>query len=260
MDEKKRAGMDEEITIDLVEIALLLRQKLIYIILFALLGGILAGGYSKFFITPTYTATSKIYMVSASSDSVVNLSDLQLGTNLAADYKELILSRPMMESVVQNLNLPMKPTALKRYVSVTNTGSSRILYIRAVTPEPQLSADIANEFARQAVEWLPEVMETNAPNIAEEAVPPTGKSAPNNTRNAIIGAVLLAVLYIGFCIARYLLDDTVKSAEDVEKIFGIMPLTSIPEEAGLAGEEKEKRQARLAALSQIRKGKGARVK
>lgn len=243
---------------DLLEILLLFRQKLKYIILFAVLGGALAGCYSRFFITPTYMATAKIYMVSASRDSVVNLSDLQLGSNLASDYKELILSRPMLESVVQNLNLSVSPAALRRSMSIVNTESSRILSIRAVSPNPQLSANIANEFAHQAVSWLPEVMDTNAPNIAEEAIPPTSKYAPNNTRNAMLGAVVCAVAYFAFCVIRYLLDDTIKSAEDMERYFGIMPLASIPEEAEITSSEPQRKASRPGILRVS--GKGARVK
>ena len=258
MNENKAAVSEATEEIDLLEILLLFRQKLKFIILIAVLGAAIAGCYSKFFITPTYVATAKIYMVSASRDSVVNLSDLQLGSNLAYDYKELILSRPMLESVIKNLNLSISPASLRKSTSIVNSESSRILSIRVTSHNPSLSANIANEFARQAVDWLPEVMETNAPNIAEEAVPPTGKSAPNNTKNAIIGAVVCAIVYFGFCVIRYLLDDTVKSAEDMERYFGIMPLASIPEEAEITYDEPQRKPSRLSALLLSRKG--ARVK
>ena len=259
MNEKNAAEVAAPDEIDLLEILLLFRQKLKFIILFAVLGAVIVGCYSKFFITPTYVATAKIYVVSASRDSVVNLTDLQLGSNLASDYKELILSRPMLESVVQNLNLSVSPAALRKSVSVVTTESSRILSIRAVSHNPQLSANIANEFARQAVTWLPEVMETNAPNIAEEAIAPTHKYAPNNTKNALIGAVVCAIAYFGFCVVRYLLDDTVKSAEDMERYFGVMPLAVIPEESEITYEESQQHKpSRLSTLLLSRKG--ARVK
>ena len=259
MKQNNNAVMDDTIEIDLVEIFLLFRQKLKFIILFAALSAVLVGCYSKFFITPTYVATAKIYMVSASRDSVVNLSDLQLGSNLASDYKELILSRPVLESVVNNLDLSLSPAALRKSVSIVSTESSRILSIRVVSPNPQLSANIANEFARQAVTWLPEVMETNAPNIAEEAIAPTHKNAPNNTRNALLGGLICAIAYFSFCVIRYLLDDTIKSAEDMERYFGIMPLASIPEEAEITYEEPQQHKpSRLSTLLLSRKG--ARVK
>jgi len=258
MDENKKPMLDEQEGIDLLEIALLFRQKLKFIILFFVLGAVLAGCYSKFFITPTYTATSKIYMVSASRDSVVNLSDLQLGSNLAYDYKELILSRPMLESVVQNLNLSVTPASLRKHTSIITSESSRILSINVTSPNPQLSANIANEFAHQAVSWLPSVMEHNAPHIAEDVIAPTQKSAPYNTRNALLGGLICAVVYFAICVIRYLLDDTVKSADDMERYFGIMPLASIPEEAEITYDEPQRKPSRLSILRLS--GKGARVK
>lgn len=102
MDQEK-VTQSGEMEIDLLELLHLLRQK-IWIVLAALLaGGILAGAATYFLIKPTYEASALLYVVSASNDSVVNLSDLQIGTNLTADYEELLLSRPVMESVIHNL-------------------------------------------------------------------------------------------------------------------------------------------------------------
>ncbi|MGK5436959.1 hypothetical protein ACSNNV_17015, partial [Faecalibacterium prausnitzii] len=46
-----------------------------------------------------YQASSSIYVVSASNNSIVNLTDLQIGSQLTADYQELMLSRPLRVSV-----------------------------------------------------------------------------------------------------------------------------------------------------------------
>ncbi len=232
MDEnRKRPGAEEEITIDLAELFFLFRKKLSHIILFALIGAILAGAVTYFGITPKYTSTAKIYIVSASSDSVINLSDLQLGTNLTTDYKELMLVRPMLESVIRNLNLQgMTTNALKKMISINNTSGSRVLNITVTSTDPQMSADIANELARLSTEWLPSVMAIREPNIAENAIAPTARSSPSYSRNVVIGALAVAALYMALCVIRYLYNDTITSSEQMEKYFGIVPLTAIPEE------------------------------
>ena len=96
---------EQEIEIDLLEIFYYLRAKLGWLILSFVLGGLAAGCITYFLITPKYTATSKIYMVSASSESVLNLSDLNLGTSLSQDYEELIKLRPVFNEVIGNLEL-----------------------------------------------------------------------------------------------------------------------------------------------------------
>ena len=233
MDANKRNGTDEEVTIDLVEIFYLFRSKIVWILLVAIVGALVAGVFTYFLVTPKYQASSQLYIVSASNDSVVNLSDLQIGTSLTADYKELVLIRPMLESVIHNLGLDMTVKELRGMISVTNTSGTRILKITATTTDPQLSADIANEMATVAVKWLPEVMETNAPNIADYAVVPTARSSPSYSKNVIIGALIAAVAYCAFLVIRLLMNDTIVTAEDMEKYFGAMPLTTIPEEAGV---------------------------
>lgn len=241
MDEnRKRPVMEEEVTIDLAELFFIFRKKISHLILFTLIGAILAGLITYFGITPKYTATAKIYIVSASSDSVINLSDLQLGTNLTADYKQLMLVRPMLESVINNLHLKgISTAALKKMISITNSSGSRVLSITVTSSDPQQAADIANEMAILSTEWLPSVMAIREPNIAETAIPATHRSSPSYTRNVVIGGAAVGILYIVLCLIRYLYNDTITSSEQMERYFGIVPLTAIPEEDE-ANDEKEK--------------------
>ena len=222
----------EEMEIDLRELLHLLRQKILIILTALLVGGILTSVATYFFIKPTYKASSLLYVVSASNNSVVNLADLQIGTNLTADYEELLLSRPVMESVLQNLKLRETTSVkeLREMLSITNKNGTRILEISATTGDPKLSADIANEVAELATTWLPAVMECNEPHVAEEAVAPTHRAGPSYVRNTVIGALVLALLVYGVYVVRYLYDDSIRTEEDMEKYFGVTPLAIIPEE------------------------------
>ena len=233
----------EEMEIDLRELLHLLRQKILIILTALLVGGILTSVATYFFIKPTYKASSLLYVVSASNDSVVNLSDLQIGTNLTADYEELLLSRPVMESVLRNLKLRETTSVkeLREMLSITNKSGTRILEISATTGDPKLSADIANKVAELATTWLPAVMECNEPHVAEEAVVPTRRAGPSYVRNTVIGALVLALLVYGVYVVRYLYDDSIRTEEDMEKYFGLMPLAVIPEENDTAPEEESAR-------------------
>ena len=89
--------------------------------------------------------------------------------------------------------------------------------------------NIANQMAKTTKVQLPKVMESPSPTIVEEAVLPTQKSAPSMKRNVLIGALLMIVLVAGVLTVIYLMDDTIKTSEDVEKMFGVMPLSVIPD-------------------------------
>ena len=229
----QRPGAEDEI--DLVELFYLLWGHAWQIILCLVLGAGLALGYTKLLVTPLYQATSSIYIVSASNNSVVNLTDLQIGAQLTADYQELILSRPLLEDVIENLELtngegePMSTAALSRMITITNTDDTRILKVTVTSPDPQESADIANELIDQACIYLPQIMETEEPNLVEEAIPPTQKSSPSTARNVVLGGLLGACLACGVLVLRYLMNDTFVTPDDVVKYLGVQPLAVIPE-------------------------------
>ena len=219
----------QEDEIDLVELFYLLWGHMLQIIACVIVGGAAAFAYTYFLVTPMYQATSKMYIVSASSNSIVNLSDLQLGSQLTADYQQLLLSRPLLEDVIDTLELNTSVRALGRLVSIGNPDDTRILTITVTYPDPQLASDIANEIARQAAVYLPRIMESPTPNIYEEAVVPTQKSSPSYSRNTLLGAMALAVVYCGILVVRYLMDDSFKTPEDINRYFGVQPLAVIPE-------------------------------
>ena len=89
--------------------------------------------------------------------------------------------------------------------------------------------NIANTLADKAVTYLPKLMGISAPNIAEEAITPTVPTSPSTKKNVALGGILALALIVGIYTVRFLMDDTVKTAEDVEKIIGVMPLTVILE-------------------------------
>lgn len=227
--EIRTAADNDEIEIDLAEIFYYLKSKLKWLILVFVLGALAAGSLTYWLIVPRYTATAKIYMVSASSESVLNLSDLNLGTSLAEDYAELIKIRPVFNEVADKLGLSYEYEEMLEMVKIETVGNTRLLAVSAESTDPKEAQGIANGLADAAVTYIPRLMETSTPNIAEYAIVPTKKSSPNLAANVIIGALLSTVMLMAVFVVRYVMDDTLNSVEDVEKLFGAMPLTIIPE-------------------------------
>lgn len=223
------AMVDDGGEIDLVEIFYLFWGHALQIILCAILGGLLAFGYTRFLITPLYQAEAKMYMVSASAGSMISISDLQLGSQLTSDYKQLMVSRPLLEDVIESLDLNMGYGALKGMISVSNPADTRILSVTVTSSDPNLSCQIANELVDQAVDYLPRVMECDEPNVVERAVVPGGASSPNYARNVFFGVLLGVVACCAVLLIRFLVNDTFVTAEDLTRRFGIQPLASIPE-------------------------------
>ena len=120
--------------------------------------------------------------------------------------------------------------------------------------------NIANQMAKTTKVQLPKVMESPSPTIVEEAVLPTQKSAPSMKRNVLIGALLMIVLVAGVLTVIYLMDDTIKTSEDVEKMFGVMPLSVIPDVQieGFAMDEDDGKQTFADRIRRKKKKGGAK--
>lgn len=220
---------DDEKEIDLIDMGMALLEKLPYIILCLLVGAVLFNAYAYFMIKPTYQSTAKLYVVSASDDSIVNLQDLNIGSSLTADYEELMLSYPVLDQVINKMNLDMTSEELAKMISLVNPSDTRVLQIVVTSTDKQQACDIANTLADVAVQYLPDTMSTNAPNIAQVARVADKKVGPSYLKYTAIGALLGALIYCMIIIIGYLMDDTVHSSDDMEKYFGIVPLTVIPE-------------------------------
>lgn len=234
---------DDAVEIDLVELFYYLRHKLIWLILAFLLGGTITGLISYYLVTPKYEATAKVYMVSASTDSLINLSDLNLGTSLSEDYEEMLRIRPVYEKITEELKLDYDYEDFLKLIDISTVGNTRVLQISVETKDPEESKNIANLLADHAENYLPDLMETSEPNVAEYAILPEKPSSPDILKNTIIGAFVALLLLGGSFTVRFVMDDTFKSAEDVDHVFGIMPLTVIPESDSkdLKGRKRKKK-------------------
>lgn len=221
-------GGDDETEIDLGEIFYLLWTHIVQIVGLFVAGAVVVFLLTFFLVTPKYTATSRMYITSG-SNSVVDLSSLQVSTQLKSDYQELIKSNSILQDVIDNLSLDEDVDTLKGQISVTNPSDTRILNLSVTTTNAQLSADIANELAKQAKTYLPKVMKSDEPNVFEEAQVPDKKSSPSYQKNAVIGGLLAALLYCAVIIIKHVTNDTFVTPEDINKVFGVQPLATIPE-------------------------------
>ncbi len=236
-----------EVEIDLLELLHHFRQHIVLIFLGFLIGAIIAGSITQFAITPKYTATAKMYMVSSSSQSVVDLTDLNIGQSISKDYVELLKTRPIVEGVIQEQGLDYSYSQLLGMMSLSVIADTRIIKINVTSIDPKEAMNIANALAEKGVKELPKVMETPEPHIAEYAIVPVHKSSPSLSKNTVMGALIGLLIMMAIFTVQFLMDDTFKTAEDIEKEFGVMPLTVVPEgkiEGLEPTEDKKKRSKR----------------
>lgn len=233
---------NEELTIDLAELFSVLWSKIYLIILVGLIAALAAFAGTKIFITPEYTSSTSMYMLTRSqSGGTITSSDLQTGTQLTQDYMEMVKSRSVLEQVISVLNLDMSTQELSSSVTTENKTNTRILTISVSNEDPELVQEIANTLRETVSVKIREIMEIDAVNTIEEANLPSAPSSPNVMRNTMLGGILGVLITAGILVIIFLFDDTIKTPDDVEHYLGLNILTSIPV---TEGEEKGKKTKR----------------
>ena len=245
-------NINDEIEIDLIELLYLLKIRLWIILLTAVILAAGTGLISSFLITPMYQSTAKLYILSKST-SITSLADIQLGTQLTQDYMVLIKSRPVVTQVIENLELDMTYEELVNIITISNVNNTRILAIQAEYPDAYMAKQIVDEFAKVSKSQIARIMDTAEPTIVEDGYASSRPSSPNIKKNVLIAAMVGVVLSSGIIIALHLMDDTLKTSEDVEKFLGLTTLGLIPIEQNLnKGVNLKKKQRQKKALA--RKG------
>ncbi len=217
------------IEIDVLYLLRKLWSRKFFIIFIALAVGIVALLGSIFFIKPKYTSTTRIYVVSRSSDSSLTNQDLQAGSYLVNDYKEVITSNEVLSSVIDQENLSLSTSELSNMISVSIPTDTRVISISVEDTDAQEASDIANTIREVAAEKIKSVTKVDDVTTLEAAEVANKPSSPNIKRNAALGALVGGFLAIVGILVLEVLDDRVRRPEDVEEVLGMTLLGVVPD-------------------------------
>ena len=220
----------DKIEIDVVQVLKVLWKRKLMIALVAIATGVLAFGFSSFIVKPQFTSTTRIYVVNRNQGDKPGLSnqDLQAGSYLVKDYREIILSQDVLEKVVTEQNLKFDAKALAKKIQVTVPTDTRIVSISVKDGNPEEASRIANGLREVAAQKIISVTKVSDVTTLEEARPALSPSSPNIRRNTILGVGVGAGIVILLAISIEVLDDRVKRPEDIEEVMHISLLGVIP--------------------------------
>ena len=214
---------DDEI--DLLEIFHALRKKILLVLMVALIGGCIGAACTQFLMTPIYSSTSSMLVLSKET-TLTSLADLQLGASLTSDYTVLI---PVLEQVVTNLNLDMTAEDLKEDVTINNPTDTRILEITVDNPDSTMAKKIVDEIANVSSSYIGDKMEVIPPKIIEVGKIATERTSPSVMKNSVIGFLLGFLACAAIVVVYAVMDDTIKTEEDIEKYLGVSVLAKVPD-------------------------------
>lgn len=222
---------NQAVEIDVFAMLKTLWKRKFSIVLVALVFAIAAFGYSAFLAKKEYQSTSRIYVVSRQNqdNNALTNSDLQAGSYLVKDYREIILSQNVLSQAIEELKLDMTPAELSKKISVSVPTDTRILSITAKDGDPKEAARIANGLRNVAAEKIIAVTKVSDVTTLDEAEVPQSPSSPNIRRNVLLGFIAGAGLMVVFMVVVEVLDDRVKRPEDIEELMGLTLLGIVPD-------------------------------
>lgn len=239
---------EEEIEIDLKELLWQVWKNIWIVVLSAMIGAFLAYIVSSLFIPQKFSSTTKIYVLNQQEASQVTYSDLQTGTQLTKDYAELIVSRTVTSQVIAQLDLKnqykdmedITPDILAGMISVSIKNDTRVISITVTDTSPTRAQDIANAVRVAASAHIYDVMDTESVNVVDYANLPEKAISPNLKKNLAIGFIIGGIIAAGIISVIYILDDTIKTPDDVEKYLGLSVLASIPYDENIDTSKEKK--------------------
>lgn len=222
---------NDEMEIDLLEMVMLLLHYWWIILLVAIATAAMGFGFSKFVLPETFTSTTEIYILNNNDNNsgAISYSDLQIGSVLTNDYAHLITTRDVLEQVIGDLELEDTYESLSGRVTVSTPKDTRIVAIAVEDTDPQMAQMIANSVRETASAHIKSVMALDAVNVASMANYPDRKSGPSVKKWTAVAGAVGALFVIAIIVIRFLLDDTIKTSEDVEKYLELSTLGMIPE-------------------------------
>ena len=215
------------IEIDVLSLLRTIWRKKFLILLTAILTTGLAFAYSAFLVTPQYDSTTRLYVVNQSSDNgaVITNQDLQAGSFLVKDYKEIILSQDVLKNVTTTLGIT---DDIKEKITVNIPVDTRILSISVRDSDPNQAATIANTLREEAAKKIIEVTKVSDVTTLEAALPAENPSTPQTKRNLVLGFIVGAFLATALVLVLEVLDDRVKRPQDIEEGLGMTLLGVVP--------------------------------
>lgn len=219
--------IQQEDTIDLVELFWVLVNHWKIILLTMLITAMLAGVYYLVGVKPSYQADASIFITN--NESVITVSDLQLSSELTEDYAKIIKSRNVLKQVIKELDLDLDYIGLSKLVSVTNPDNSHIITITVTCGDVELCRDIANSLMNIGLDRIYQVVGSSEPTVIDyseaEAV---DEITPALTKYLAIGFLLGLIAACGLICVRYMTDTTLKTEDDLKRYLDIPVLSVIP--------------------------------
>lgn len=213
----------------------ILRKSWVLIVLLTLIGVGAASAYSLL-QTPTFSATSKVFV---STPSTGTTSELAQGNSFTVQrvktYSDLAITPIVLLPVIAALDLNLPASTLADRISASAPLDTSIIDITVTDTNPVRAAEIANATSQSLTRVVENIETPDAPDAvtpvkltrAQEATVPSVPVAPNVPLNIALGLLVGLALGIAAAVLRETLETRIRNERDVEQITAVPILGGI---------------------------------
>lgn len=219
--------------INLIELFFFLLNRWYIIIACTVIGAITMGVATNTEVIPMYSSQSMLFV--ARAGSITSFSDLQLGSYMTQDFIVISRSKPVIDTAIQDVyeqtGVELTREQAVAAVSVSEVEDTHILSFTVTMNDPDIACDLCNALTDAMADQIAYITSSEKPTIVERAEPnpyPINMASNNNQRQVMVGAAggfTIAAVILCFL---FMLDDKIKTPEDIEKYIGAPVLVSIP--------------------------------
>lgn len=229
LDRMPSNDLNEMEEIDLLELFRAVLKYIKLIIALCVVFGL--GGFlvTKFLITPTYTASTSIYLTPQISESgSLDYNSQMANSKLVTNAVNLLTQNNIMSEVAKDVGME-NAESVKKCITVTNEANTEIITITATTTDPKLSKNIANDTVNTFTKTMQKNLNVRNIEVVDRAKLSYVPSGPNIKKNTLLATMVGFVLGCGYAVLRFLFDNRLRTKEETEKYLGIPVFCEIPE-------------------------------
>lgn len=221
---------DDYDTIDLLEVLEVVRQHILIIILVTVIAAAAGFSFSRFVMVPQYEA-SALMIVNTRQDTTANVTSDQINsaTKLVSTYSIIIKSDTVLQQVISNLGLTLTYDQLKERVTVSAVDDTQVMQITVRSDNPEWARQVCEQITTISPDVILESVEAGSVKLISQAAVTPEPVSPNVMKNTAIAAVLGLVVSIGIVVLRELLDNKIKSEDDIRKYLDLPVVGVIPD-------------------------------
>ena len=219
---------NDAVEIDLKRVLLALWHKAWVIILAGVLTASLAFGYAWFFITPTYSANTQLYVNNNYAGSnTVSSSQIVAAQNLADTYMVIMRSRSVLKEVIKTAKLPYTYQQLRNMITANAVDNTEVFEVTVTCTDSEEAVKIANTIADVLPGKIADVIEGSSVGIVDYAEINNTPVGPNYKTYGILGGLVGVLISVLAIVVADLLDTGIKSEDYLAQTYGDLPLLAV---------------------------------